>query len=244
MFRQDTIYFEENIATPYLYKGKRTLSFEQKFQVLFLDVDSTKVCTKRPNGVQENACFLIDRSQLKHGEDWLVTDVGSFENRGSSARVFITKDGHVLYSEHIRGKKENQRERSEGEYLVRNVYYRHKKYNDFSRTVTTISDCTGEELQLGLIEYHFKDEEHSVSPHKHPRTGKPFVPTASSTRKTIGEKAKSHKGPTSIFDESVEATGGILHCDVMADMPRDIKQVKRASKFEGEDRQGPIFEPP
>ena len=216
------------MATPYLYKGKRTLTFEEKFQVLLLDIDITKVCSKRPNGVQENACFVIDRSQLKHGEDWLVTDVGSFENRGSSARVFSTKDGHVLHSSHIRGKREDQSQLSEGEYLVRNVYYRHKKYLDFWRTVTTISDCTGEELQLGMIEYHFKDEEHSVSPHKHPRTGRSFVPTAPSTRRKIADKAKSHKGPTSIFDEEVEVTGGILNCEVMADMPRDIKQVKNA----------------
>ena len=39
---------------------------------------------------------------------------------------------------------------------------------------------------------------------------------------------KSHKGPSSIFYESVESTGGILHADVMADMPRDVKQVKNA----------------
>ena len=110
------------------------------------------------------------------------------------------------------------------------MYYRHKKYNDFCRTVTTISDCTGEELQLGMIEHHFKDEEHSVSPHKHPQTSKPFVLTAPSTRRKIAEKAKSHKGLTSIFDEEVEITGGILNCEVMADMPRDIKQVQNASQ--------------
>ena len=84
------------------------------------------------------------------------------------------------------------------------------------------------ELQLGLVEYHFSGTEHSVSPHKNPRSGKSFVSTTPSTRKAIQEKAKSHKGPSNIFDESVENTGGILHCDVMADMPRDIKQVKNA----------------
>ena len=114
--------------------------------------------------------------------------------------------------------------------MVRNVYYRHKNYNDFCRTVTTISDCNGEELQLGMIEYHIKDEEHSLSPHKHPQTGKSFVPTAPPTRRKIAEKRKrkSHKGPTSIFDEEVEVTGGIFNCEVMVDMPRDIKQVKNA----------------
>ena len=186
------------------------------------------MCTKRPNGVQENACFVTDRSQLKNAEDWLVTDVGSFRNLGTSARVFHIENGQVLHSEQIRGTKSSQLERSEGEYLVRNVYYRHNRHIDFLRTATTISDHNGEELQFGLVEYHFTDEEHPVSPHKNPRTGKSFVSTAPSTRKAIREKVKSHNGPSSIFDESVESTGGILHCDVMADMPRDIKQVKNA----------------
>lgn len=47
-------------------------------------MDSEKVCTKRPNGVQENTLFVIDHSQLKNAEDWLVTDVGSFQNLGAS----------------------------------------------------------------------------------------------------------------------------------------------------------------
>ena len=108
------------------------------------------------------------------------------------------------------------------------VYYRHKNYSDFHRTVTTVTDHTGEELQLGLLEYHFTGTEHSVSPHKNPRTGKAFIPTAPSTKKAILEKVKGSKGPSSIFDESVESTGGILHCIVIAGMPRDIKQVKNA----------------
>jgi hypothetical protein len=151
--------------------------------VLFLDVDSKKVCSKRPNGVQENACFVIDRSQLKHPEDWLITDVGSFEHCGSSSRVFTIVDGNIVHSQQVRGKKRTPLARGDNEYLVRNVYYRHKKYHDFSRTVTTMTDHKGEELPLGMIEYHFINVEHSVSPHK--KQGKPFIPTAPSTRKAI-----------------------------------------------------------
>ena len=204
------------------------MSFKDKVNILFLDVDSEKFCSKRPNGVQENACFVIDRAQLKHAEDWLMTDVGSFENRGSSSRVYTIIDGNIIDSKHVRGSKKKLLALREAEYLVRNVYYRHKKYVDFYRTVTTISDSTGEELQTAMIEYHFCGTEHSVSPHKKPRTEKPFIPTAPSTRKEILEKAKSHKGPSTIFDETVESTGGILHCDVMADMPRDVKQIKNS----------------
>ena len=110
--------------------------------------------------------------------------------------------------------------------MVRNVYYRHKKYNDFCRTVTTISDFTGEELQLGMIEYHFKDKEHSVKSTQTSSNWKVVCSNGTIYEKENCREAKSHKGPTSIFDEEVEVAGGILNCEVVADMPRDIKQVK------------------
>lgn len=99
---------------------------------------------------------------------------------------------------------------------------------DLLHTSTTILDCSKTELQLGLLKYCFKKEEHHVSPHKHPRSGKAFVPTAPSTRDAIKTKAKSHKGPSSIFDESVEEAGGIIYCEVTANMPRDAKQISNA----------------
>ena len=152
-----------------------------------------------------------------------------------------------LHSSHPRGKREDERQLAEGEYLVRNVYYRHKNYNDFCRTVTTISDCTGEELQVGMIEYHIKDEEHSSSPHKHPRTGKSFVPTAPSTKSQIAEKTKrkSHKDPTSIL----WWRGGSdwRHFELWSHgrhAKRHKASQKRTSKFEGEDWPGPICKPP
>ena len=41
----------------------------------------------------------------------------------------------------------------------------------------------------------------------------------------IKTKARSHKGPSSIFDESVQEAGGVIYCKVAADMPRDVKQI-------------------
>ena len=203
-----------------------TLTFESKVNILLLDVDPTKICSKRPNGVDENAFFVVDRSQLKDYKDWLITDVGSFEHRGSSARVFTIIEGEIVESKTWRSK--NSPSLKKGQYLVRNVYHRHKKYKDFLRTATTISDLTGSEMQLGLIEYRFTGTEHHVSPHKTPRSGRSFVPTAPSTRVAIKGKATSHKGPSSIFDEAVEEAGGIVHCEVAADMPRDVKQISNA----------------
>ena len=124
--------------------------------------------------------FVVDRSQLKSAKDWLSTDVGSFEHRGSSARLFTIVEGEIVDSYTWRGKKSPPLK--EGQYLVRNVFYRHKKYTDFVRTATTISDSNGSELQLGMIEYRFTGGEHHVSPHKNPRSGKSFIPTTPSTR--------------------------------------------------------------
>lgn len=41
----------------------------------------------------------------------------------------------------------------------------------------------------------------------------------------IKTKARSHKGPWSIFDESVQEAGGVIYCKAAADMPRDVKQI-------------------
>jgi len=92
---------------------------------------------------------------------------------------------------------------------------------------TTISDSAGSELQLGLIEYRFTRSEHHVSPHKNPRSGKSYIPTTPSTRDDIQLKVTSHKGPSRIFDEN-SPLGGIVHCKIAADMPRDVKQILNA----------------
>ena len=63
--------------------------------VLLLDVDETEICSKRPNGVEGNAFFVVDHSQLKSAKDWLTMDVGSFEHSGSSAKVFTVEADEI-----------------------------------------------------------------------------------------------------------------------------------------------------
>lgn len=176
----------------------------------------------------ENAAFIVDRSQLKNSEDWLVTDLGSFENRGSSARVFVVREGEILESRFSKGTKADKQQLQRGEYLVRNVFERHKKYRDFNRTSTVITKWNGNELPLDLIQFTFAADEHHISPHKHPRSGKQFIPTAPSTKAKMLKEATGRKGPSRIFDEVSEAAGGILDCEQSADLPRDSKQVINA----------------
>ena len=173
-------------------------------------MDTTKICSKRPNGIEENAFFVVDRCQLKSVKDWLTTDIGSLKHQGSSACVFTIVEDEIVESRTWRGKKSGLSLKQE-QCIVRNASYRHKKYQDLVRTATTISDSTGGELQLGSLEYRFSGNVHHVSPNKNPRSVKSFLPTTPSTRDAIKEKVTSHKGPSSIFDESFVEAGGIVH---------------------------------
>ena len=53
----------------------------------------------------ENAAFVVDRAQLKNSEDWLVTELGAFENHGSSARVFVIHGDEIVEKHFSRGTK-------------------------------------------------------------------------------------------------------------------------------------------
>ncbi|XP_031553337.1 uncharacterized protein LOC116290448 [Actinia tenebrosa] len=196
------MYYAEDPLTPYLLKGKYTWSFEQKLHILVLDVNHDKVCIKRPNNVQENSLFVMNRSKLKNEADWLMTDLGAFDNRGSNAWSFVVQGNTVVESQFVRNWK--TLEMTKGQYILKNVFYRHKKYKDFLRTSTVVLDHNGKELPLALLEYRYTGNEHHVSPHKNPRTGKSFVQTAPSTKAKIKEKVKGHQGPSSIFDQTVE----------------------------------------
>ena len=86
----------------------------------------------------------------------------------------------------------------------------------------------GQELDLALVQYQYDGEEHHISPKKHPRTKKPFIPTTSSTRQSIEDKVKHPMGPSTIYDKVFEEAGGMLDVEAISHTPRNIKQVKNA----------------
>ena len=58
----------------------------------------------------ENACFVVYRAQLKNSEDWLVTDLGAFENHGFSARLFLIHDDEIVESRFSKGTKADRQQ--------------------------------------------------------------------------------------------------------------------------------------
>lgn len=71
---------------------------------------------------------------------------------------------------------------------MRNVFEQHKKYRDFNGTSTVITKWNGNELPLGFIQFTFAANEHHISPHKHPHSGKQFNPTTLSTKAKISKR--------------------------------------------------------
>ena len=123
---------QQNKATPYLFQGKHELDFGPRLQLVLLGVDETKICYRRPINAMKNACFVIDRLQLKSSDDWLVTDIGSFENRGSSARIYVIQNDKIVKSWpcNCKGTQAERSKHGRGEFLARNVFERHRKHTD------------------------------------------------------------------------------------------------------------------
>ena len=70
--------------------------------ILMLNVDQSKVCTRRPLKFQGNGGFVFDRTSLKGKGDGLCTDLGSFVNKGQSGRIMTVEEGTSTRSAAIR----------------------------------------------------------------------------------------------------------------------------------------------
>jgi len=122
---------------------------------------------------------------LKDKDDWLVTDLGAFVNFGHCGKVFQVEDGGILSSRWWPRCVPDRFELEEDKYLILSTYWKHAKSSDFSRITTVHSQKDGQELDLALVQYQFEGEEQHISLTKNPQMKKPFIPTASSTRRSI-----------------------------------------------------------
>ena len=94
----------------------------------------------------KNACFVIDRSQLKSSDDWLVTDLRLFENRGPSACIYVIQNDTIVKSWACKGGQAERNKIGHGEFLVRKVFECHRKHTDFMRNSTLVYSCGGKVL--------------------------------------------------------------------------------------------------
>ena len=91
-----------------------------------------------------------------------------------------------------------------------------------------VSSSCGQALSPGMIQNNFTGEEHPISPHKHPHSGKKFIPTATSIKAKLLEEATGPKGPCRIYVYVSEAVGRMLDCKLSSNLRRNSKQVENA----------------
>ena len=177
-------------------------------------------------------CLLCDR-QITTEELWWLACYRPWlvGNRGSSARIYVIQNDKIVKSWACKDTQAERSKHGHGEFLVRNVYERHRKHTHFMRNSTLVYSCGSQALSLGTIQYNFTREEHPGSPHKHPHSGTKFIPTAPSTKAKLLEEATGRKGPSRIYDDVSEAVGRMLDCELSSDLPGNSKQAQNARQW-------------
>ena len=84
----------------------------------------------------------------------------------------------------------------------------------------TVVDTSRSPVHNTLCPLHWVRD---ISLHKHPRSGKKFIPTAPSTKAMLVEEANGCKGPSRIFDKTSMKAGGVIDCELAIELPRDSK---------------------
>ena len=195
------MYFGNNKSTPYLFKGNKQYSCEDVLQTLHTKVDRSRICTKTPVTVQENAAFVIDTSLYKSRNDYLIDKFGSFRNLGYSGKLFrLSNEGEVLYSETLPRQAALRPNLEENEVLLKTTYWRHKEHKDFTRRTYKLESILVP-ADLVLLQYIYTGESNPVSPHKK-------FTMAPSVKAVIREKVQGPKNPGTIYDEVFRESGG------------------------------------
>lgn len=186
-------------------------------EILQLEIDPERICSEVPHRVQEDASFVIDTSKLLKRENYLSDGTMGYRNHGHGGKIFKVKDSQIV-SERTYERKKNKRAKLEtDEFLVKVVYWPHKKYSDFKKRSYEVESSRGENV-LVLVQYIFEGDNHQVSPSKD-------VKISAGTRFKIQQQVTTNKTPSAIFDDLFVDAGG-LNFKSPADLPKSISQIK------------------
>ena len=202
---------------PYFWKGKRDFQLDEVLDILHLSVDGNRICLERPLGVNEDASFVIDTRKLQARRDYLEDNIGGYRNQGHCGKIFTVKNDRIVDAYAMERTLQERPPLGPDQYLVKVVYWSHKKHKDFKRRTFEVSSSRGEGVFV-LVQYLFEAEAHEVSPCKKMRTSE-------GTKEKIRDRVGSHKTPSALYDELFDEVGG-MDFKCASDLPRSIDQIK------------------
>jgi len=194
-------FYEENMKTPYFWKGKRDFQLDEVLDILHLSVDGNRICLERPLGVNEDASFVFDTRKLQARRDYLEDNIGGYRNQGHCGKIFTVKTDRIVDAYAMERTLQERPPLGPDQYLVKVVYWSHKKHKDFKRRTFEVSSSRGEGVFV-LVQYLFEAEAHEVSPCKKMRTSE-------GTKQKIRDRVGSHKTPSALYDELFDEVGGM-----------------------------------
>ena len=134
-----------------------------------------------------------------------------------TGKIFKIKNDTIVDTRRMERTVRERPPLGEDEFLVKVVYWCHKKHSDFKKRTYEVSIFRGEGVFV-FLQYLFEDNAHEVSPTKKMRTGE-------GTKQKIRDRVAGHKTPSAIFDE-LFAEGGGMEFKCTSDLPRSIDQIK------------------
>lgn len=176
---------------------------------LILNPAPGMVCTKMPMGCKATSTFLVDTSCLANPQDIKADDNGKFCHNGKKVEFLEVDDAGEVWQ-----LSKKPRTLKGGQYKLYRTYWMHSNNSDFKRRLTELEDHNGDRSPVVILQYQFSGEPTDivVEPHKNAKKApKPFYVTAKSTRDKISQKVQTALGPSSIYDELYEDSGGVLN---------------------------------
>ena len=161
-----------------------------------------------PLGLIEDASFVIDTRKLQARRDYLEDNIGGYRNQGHCGKIFNVKNDRIVHAYAMERTLQERPPLGPDQYLVKVVYWSHKKHKDFKRHTFEVSSSQGEEVFV-LVQYLFEAE----------------ARTSEGTKQNIRDRVGSHKTPSALYDELFDKAGG-MDFKFASDLPRSIDQIK------------------
>ena len=121
-------HYNDNVETPVFEWTSKVKSVQEVLPVLLMQPDFQRTCTRVPNMIADDVCFLLDTSNLPTHEDWKCDDMGCWKNNGVQHHVIPTpiSDKEPFIS----------CERSE--HHIKRIYLKNKSSPDLKKYITVL----------------------------------------------------------------------------------------------------------
>ena len=197
------------------------------------------ICSTHPRAVEKTVSFLVDLDELKHPQDLLSDDVGSWNQTNASKKKYLVTrydNGTVCNIQFCK---------TDGSDDIIEVHRRsfvNCSDDTFHKLIVNIL-IGGNVFHIVYTHYYFDGPDHpvEVKPHGNSKGTIPVLRTYQSTRIDLGRKLDSTKSVRRAVFNSVSTVGGIEKAESSSQIPRGKRQADYIRSSQKAAQNDPIF---